>query len=148
MPSPSISSTFINHLHQSSPAPLQITFTTLKIHNYQNGQFLNQVERQHSRIVLQKMSCGHMAKINVLDNMVFRFSFQFRLPLAAQCHNLEMFSLPRPLDRGRLCVDTEKLELSFRIDAPDPSLRVEVVQLYEDICKLEELCAPLCRQTS
>lgn len=146
-PNPNPVQTISDFLHQSSPTPLQITFATLEITNHQNGQFLNRVQREQSRIVLQKMPCGRMAKINVLDNMVFRFSFQFRLPLAAKCHNLEMRSLPRPLDRGRLSVDNEKLVLSFRIDAPDPSLCVEVTQVYKDICKLEEFSAPLCGQT-
>lgn len=147
MPNPNPLQTITNHLHQSSPAPLQITFATLKIRNHQNRQFLNQVERRQSRIILQKMPFGHMAKINVPDNMVFRFSFQFRITYAAtEFHNLEMRSLPRPLDRGRLRVDNEKLVLSFRIDAPDPSLRVEVVQVYQDICKLEEFSAGMCGQ--
>jgi len=43
------------------------------------------------------------------------------------------------LDRGRLCLDEEKLVLSFRIDAPDPSLRVEVTHTYQGICNLERL---------
>ena len=147
MPNLPISYTFTDFLHQSSHTPLCITFATLEITNHQNGQFLNQVERRKSRIVLQKMPCGRMAKINVLDNMVFRFSFQFRLPLAAKCHNLEMRSLPRPLDRGRLSVDNEKLVLSFRIDAPDPLLRVEITHVYQSILSLEQFCTPLCGQT-
>nr|WP_288931475.1 hypothetical protein [uncultured Allomuricauda sp.] len=145
MPNPSIASTFTNHLHQTSIASLQITFATLKIRNQQNGQFLNQMQRQQSRIILQKMPCHNVAEITVVDNMVFRFSFQFRIPnTAAEFHNLEMLSLPRPLDRGRLCVDKEKLWLSFRIDAPDPSLCVEVTHVYQGICKLEQFCTPLC----
>ena len=142
-----ISYTFTDFLHQSSHTPLCITFATLEITNHQNGQFLNQVERRQSRIVLQKMPCGRMAKINVLDNMVFRFSFQFHIPNAGKFQNGEMLALPRPLDRGRLSVDNEKLVLSFRIDAPDPSLRVEVTHVYQDICKLEVFSAPLCGQT-
>ncbi|MEQ5790365.1 hypothetical protein J4E06_04825 [Muricauda sp. NFXS6] len=147
MPNLPISYTFTDFLHQSSHTPLCITFATLEITNHQNGQFLNQVERRQSRIVLQKIPQTGLAQMTVLDNLVFRFSFKFRLPLAAKCHNLEMRSLPRPLDRGRLCVDNEKLVLSFRINAPDPSLRVEVTQVYKDICKLEEFSAPLCGQT-
>ena len=50
-----------------------------------------------------------------------------------------MLSLPRPLDHGKLLVDEEKLMLSFRIDAPDPSLRVEVMHTYQGICDLKEL---------
>lgn len=147
MSNPSISSIFTNYFHQCSPAPLQITFATLAIRNHQNGQFLNQVERRQSRIVLQKMSSGRLAKINVLDNMVFRFSFQFRLFGAGNFHDMEMLSLPRPLDSGMFGVDKEKLWLSFRIDAPDPSLRVQVVHTYQNICKLEAFSEPLCGQT-
>ncbi|MDF0715243.1 hypothetical protein PY092_03690 [Muricauda sp. 334s03] len=139
MPSLPISSTFTNFLHQSSPAPLQVTFATLEIRNHQNGQFLNHLQRRQSRIILQKTACKDVAELTVLDNLVFRFSFQFRLPGVEQCHNMEMLSLLRPLDHGRLYVDEEKLQLSFRIDAPDPSLRVEVTHQYQDICHLERL---------
>lgn len=147
MPTRPISSTFTDFLHQSSPTPLQITFATLEITNHQNGQFLNRVQREQSRIVLQKMSQTGLAQMTVLDNLVFRFSFQFHIPNAGKFQNGEMLALPRPLDRGRLSVDNEKLVLSFRINAPDPSLRVEVTQVYKDICKLEVFSAPLCGQT-
>lgn len=142
-PHPNPVQTIRDYLHQSSPTPLQITFATLKIRNHQNGQLLNQVQRPQSRVILQKTPCSDIAEITVVDNMVFRFSFQFRLPRAAESHDIEMRSLPRPLDCGRLCMDKEKMVLSFRIDAPDPSLRVEVVQIYRDICKLEAFSAPL-----
>ncbi|MBW8242148.1 hypothetical protein K1F50_05010 [Muricauda oceani] len=143
MPSHPISSTLTNHLHQTSPAPLQITFATLAIHNSQNGQFLNHVHRPHSRIVLKKMPCQSLAELTVPDNLVFSFSFQFRIPKTQKFHHVEMLSLPRPLDHGKLFIDEEKLVLSFRIDAPDPSLRVEVTHTYLGICDLKELCAPV-----
>ena len=143
MPTLPILSTLTNYLHQSSPAPLQITFATLEIRNQQNGRLLNQVQRQRSRIILKKMPCNNVAEITVVDNMVFRFSFQFRMPSAAEFHDMEMLSLPRPLDQGSMSVDKEKLWLSFRIDAPDPSLRVEVTHVYQGICNLERLCTSL-----
>jgi len=137
MPSLPILSTFTNFLHQSSPAPLQITFASLEIRHYQNGQFLNYLQRPQSSINLQKLPCNALAELRVVDNLVFSFSFQFRLPGVRQCHDMEMLSLPRPLDRGRLYLDEEKLQLSFRIDAPDPSLCVEVTHMYQGICHLE-----------
>ena len=147
MPTRPISYTFTDFLHQSSHTPLCITFATLEITNHQNGQFLNQVERRQSRIVLQKMPCGRMAKINVLDNLVFCFSFQFLMPNAGKFHDGKMLCLPRPLDYGRLYVDKEKMVLSFRIDAPDPLLRVEITHVYQSILSLEQFCTPLCGQT-
>ena len=139
MPSNPISSIFNNFLLQTSPAPLQITFATLEIHNSQNGQFLNHVRRPHSRLILKKMPCSDVAELTVLDNLVFSFSFQFRMLQTKASHTIEMLSLPRPLDHGKLLIDEEKLILSFRIDAPDPSLRVEVMHTYQGICDLKEL---------
>jgi hypothetical protein len=130
-------------LHQSSPAPLEITFATLEIRNHQNRQFLNQVQKLQSRIILNKMPSNNLIEIRVLDNLVFSFSFQFQIPGAEEFQDIKMLSLPRPLDHGRLCVDHEKLLLSFRIDAPDPSLRVEVTHVYQVICNLEQLCTSL-----
>ncbi len=124
--------------------PLQITFAHLAICHYQNRQFLNQVQRQQGRIVLQKMPGTGLAKIAVPDNLVFSFCFQFRIPaMGGPYTDLEMLSLPRPLDHGRLCVDEEKLELSFRIDAPDPLLCVAVTQVYHGICNMERACTAL-----
>nr|WP_321416013.1 hypothetical protein [uncultured Allomuricauda sp.] len=142
-PYPSPIQTVKDFLHQTSPAPLQITFATLEIRHYQNGQFLNQVERPQSRIVLKKVPGGDVIKITVVDNLVFRFSFQLQMPRGHKFQDLEMLSLPRPLDQGSMCVDEEKLLLSFRIDAPDPLLRVEVTHTYQGICGLKELCTPV-----
>lgn len=144
MPTRPISATFTNFLHQSSPTPLQITFAALEICNHQNGQLLHRVHRPQSRIILQKLPQKRLAKLTVLDNLVFSFSFQFQIPNAQKFHDIKMLSLPRPLDQGRLYLDKEKLQLSFRIDAPDPTLRVEVTHVYQGILKLERHCTPLC----
>ena len=139
---PSISSTITNFLHQSPHSPLQITFATLEICSHQNEQLLHTVQRQQSRIIIQKMSQKGLAEITVLDNLVFSFSFQFQIPNTPTRHEVEMLSLPRPLDQGRWCMDEEKLQLSFRIDAPDPILRVEVTHVYQGILGIDRHCAP------
>jgi len=87
-----------------------------------------------------------LALMQELDNPVFSFSFQFRIPGAGEFHDSKMLSLPRPLDCGRLHLDKEKLLLSFKIDAPDPSLCVEVTHVYQSILTLERVGVPLCGQ--
>ncbi|MEE1961197.1 hypothetical protein V1387_00780 [Allomuricauda taeanensis] len=143
---PTISSIITNFLHQSSPAPLQITFVTLEICSHPNGALLHCVQRQQSRILLQQTPQKRLAEITVLDNLVFSFSFRFQLPGAPTCHEVDMCCLPRPLDQGRMYLDDEKLQLSFRIDAPDPSLRVQVTQVYRGILHLEHRQPTLCGQ--
>ncbi len=138
--------TITNFLHQTSPAPLQITFAALEICSHQNEALLHRVQRQHSRILLQQTPQKGLAEITVLDNLVFSFSFQFQLPKAPNFHEVAMLSLPRPLDQGRMYLDDEKLQLSFRIDAPDPSLRVQVTQVYRGILHLEHRQSTLCGQ--
>lgn len=139
MPTPSIVSTITDFLHQPSQDQLEITFAHLDIHNQQRGQWCNKVQRHQSRILLRKLPQNGLAEITVVDNLVFRFSFQFRIPDTQTCSNLEMLCLPRPLDQGRFSMDDEKLQLSFRIDAPDPALRVQVTQVYHRICHVERL---------
>ncbi len=146
MPPRPISSTFTNFLHQSPHTQLQITFASLEICNHQNGQLLHRVQRPQSRIILHKLPQKQLAGLTVLDNLVFSFSFQFRIPGTGRPFDMEMLALPRPLDQGRLYLDEEKLQLSFRIDAPDPTLRVRVTQVYQGILKLERHCTPLCGQ--
>lgn len=136
--------TITNFLHQSSLAPLQITFATLEICSQQNGALLHSVQRQQSRILLQQTPQKGLAEITALDNLVFSFSFQFQLPKAPNFHEVDMRCLPRPLDQGKLYLDDEKLQLSFRIDAPDPSLRVQVTQVYRGILHLEHRQPTLC----
>ncbi len=143
---PSISSTITNFLHQSSPVPLQITFAALEICSHQNGALLHRVQRKQSRILLQKTPQKGMGEITVLDNLVFSFSFRFQLPSVPTYHEVDIRCLPRPLDQGRLYLDDEKLQLSFRIDAPDPSLRVQVTQVYRGILHLEHRQPTLCGQ--
>lgn len=147
MPTRPISCTFTNFLHQSSQTQLQITFASLKICNHQHGQLLHKVQRPQSRIILQKLPQKGLAEITVLDNLVFSFSFQFQISKAKEFYDAEMLLLPRPLDQGRLYLDEEKLQLSFLIDAPDPTLRVRVTHVYQGILKLEQHCTPLCGQT-
>ena len=137
MPTTPILSTFTDFLHQSSPASLQITFANLTICHHQNGQFLNQVQRQYGHITLHKTLHQGVAELTVLDNLVFSFSFKFQMPNTEKIHDVEMLSLPRPLSHGKLYVDEEKLVLSFRIEAPDPSLCVAVTHVYKGICTLE-----------
>ncbi|MEO2050782.1 MAG: hypothetical protein ABGX00_03385 [Allomuricauda sp.] len=142
MPTPSIVSTITDFLHHPSQDPLQITFAHLEICNQQHGQWHKKMQRPQSRILLRKLS-QELAEITVVDNLVFRFSFQFHMPSTGEFHNLEMLCLPRPLAQGRMYMDDEKLQLSFRIDAPDPALHVQVTQVYHRICHMERLSKPL-----
>ncbi len=137
MPPIPVLSTFTDFLHQSSHAPLHITFANLTICHHQNGRYLNQVQRQHGHIMLHKTLYQGIAELTVLDNLVFSFSFKFHMPNTEKIHDVEMLSLPRPLSHGKLYLDEEKLVLSFTIDAPDPSLCVAVTHVYQSICKLE-----------
>jgi len=125
-------------LHHPSQDQLEITFAHLEICNQQHGQWCKKVQRPQSRILLRKLPQNGLAEITVMDNLVFRFSFQFRIPDTEACSNLEILHLPRPLDQGRMYMDDEKLQLSFRIDAPDPSLRVQVTQVYQGILGLQK----------
>lgn len=147
MPTLPIVSTFANFLTQSSHAPLQLTFAHLEIHNHRHGHLFNRVQRHRSRIILHKTSQKGLAELTVVDNLVFSFSFQFHLPQALKFQEVEMLSLPRPLDSGRLQLDEEKLQLSFRIDAPDPSLRIHVTLVYQGILELQRIYTPLCGTT-
>jgi hypothetical protein len=78
---------------------------------------------------------------------VFRFSLQCHISQTTDFRYMETLSLPRPLDQGSLHVDEEKLLLSFRIDAPDPLLRIQVTHTYQGIYRLEKFCTPFCGQS-
>ncbi|WP_127018622.1 hypothetical protein [Flagellimonas beolgyonensis] len=134
-------------LHHPSQDQLEITFSHLEIHNQQHGQWCKKVQRPQSRILLRKLPQNGLAEITVVDNLVFRFSFKFRIPISSEFNDLEMLCLPRPLDQGLLSMDDEKLQLTFRIDAPDPALHVQVTQVYQGILGLQRTFTPLYRST-
>ncbi|GLU43647.1 hypothetical protein [Allomuricauda sp. NBRC 101325] len=145
MPTPSILSIFSNYLQQDPKTSLQISFASLNILNYKGRQYLNQVQKHKSRIILLKLPHKHLAEITVLDNPVFSFSFQFLVPNNTEFHSGKMRSLPRPLNNGRYFMDEEKLVLTYTIDAPDPLLRVEVTHVYTGILGVEQFHTPLYR---
>ncbi|WP_420602832.1 hypothetical protein [Flagellimonas sp.] len=128
----------INTFFERSPAKaLEITFAQLKIDTYHNGQFLQQIQRPNCKIVLQKVVNNALAKMDVVDNLVFRFSFWFEKPTTENYFKGETLQLPRPLAEGTLQMDAEKLTLQFTIDAPDKNLQVHVRHIYTEIQRLE-----------
>jgi len=123
MPKPNLLQTLADFQAQSYFSSLKITFGVHDIINYRDGHSLNQAER----IIVVKTSKHHIAQIKVMDNLLFRFSFHISLPKILAGQTESMIQLPRPLEDGHLNIQNEKLELSFRIDAPknEPQLTVE-----------------------
>jgi hypothetical protein len=146
MPSSTIAYALTHFLHNRTHTQLQITFARLDICNSQNGRVLQRLPSRQGRIGFQKLS-PHLLQLDIMDSLVFRFSVQYPIPQPVNLNKMEPLSLPRPLDQGSLHVNEEKLVLSFRIDAPDPSLRIQVTHTYQGIYRLEEYCTPLCGQS-
>ena len=142
-PNPSPLQIIQDFLHQNSQDQLQITFAHLEIRNKQHGQLLHKVQRHQSRIILHKLPQNGLAEITVVDSLVFSFSFQFQIPKSLGVYEGNMLCLPRPLDQGKLYVDAKKLQLSFRIDAPDPALRIDVTLTYQGILDLAGMPIPV-----
>ncbi|MEM8765308.1 MAG: hypothetical protein AAGD88_15925 [Bacteroidota bacterium] len=133
MPKPNLLQTLADFQAQSYFSSLKITFGVHDIINYRDGHLLNQAEKRKSRIIVVKTSKHHIAQIKVMDNLLFRFSFHISLPkiLAGQTEN--MIQLPRPLEDGHLRIQDEKLELSFRIDAPESEPQLTVEHCYAEV---------------
>ncbi|GAB4508650.1 MAG: hypothetical protein Tsb004_07550 [Allomuricauda sp.] len=143
MPTPTIASALTHFLHHSTHNQLQITFASLSICNSQQGKLLHRLPSRQGRIGFQKLSL-QLLQLDIMDSLVFRFSVQCHISQTTDFRNMETLSLPRPLDQGSLQVDEEKLVLSFRIDAPDPLLRIQVTHTYQGIYRLEKYCTPFC----
>ncbi|WP_306012379.1 MULTISPECIES: hypothetical protein [unclassified Allomuricauda] len=142
-PNPNPSQTITDFLHHSTHTQLQITFASLNICNSQHGKLLQRLPSRQGRIGFQKLS-PQLLQLDIMDSLVFRFSVQCHIPQTTNLNDMGPLSLPRPLDQGSLYVDEEKLVLSFRIDAPDPQLRIQVTHTYQGIHRLEKFCTPLC----
>ncbi|TAI48030.1 hypothetical protein [Flagellimonas allohymeniacidonis] len=122
--------TLASFQEETSTAALQLTFGTHQIVNYHNGMLLNRMQRQNSRLVLHKTEPSHLAKMEVVDSLVFQFSFLFEAHALYKYQKGQNICLPRPLVDGRLQIWPQQLELSFRIGAPDPSLCVHILHTY------------------
>ncbi|NYJ25973.1 hypothetical protein [Allomuricauda sp. ARW1Y1] len=142
-PNANLIQTLTHFLHHSTHTQLQITFASLNICNSQHGKLLQRLPSRQGRIGFQKLS-PQLLQLDIMDSLVFRFSIQCPIHQPVNLSDMGPLSLPRPLDQGSLYVDEEKLVLSFRIDAPDPLLRIQVTHNYQGIYRLEEYCTPLC----
>ncbi len=145
-PNPNPLQAITDFLHHSTHTQLQITFTSLNICNSQQDKLLHRLPSRQGRIGFQKLS-PQLFQLDIMDSLVFRFSIQCPIPQPVNLNTMGPLSLPRPLDQGSLHVNEEKLVLSFRIDAPDPLLRIQVTHTYQGIYRLEEYCTPLCGQS-
>ncbi|SNY99692.1 hypothetical protein [Flagellimonas pacifica] len=117
---------------------LKITFRQLEIDTYHSGEFLKRIQKPNDRIIIRKLKTGSLAKMDVVDNIAFRFSFRFATPTSHLFYESEMQQLPRPLAQGSLEMNTEKLVLEFIIDALDKELLVKVRHSYTQILGLNE----------
>ncbi|MFN3137618.1 MAG: hypothetical protein ACE37L_08015 [Allomuricauda sp.] len=142
-PNPNPLQAITDFLHHSTHTQLQITFARLDICNSQNGKLLQRLPSRQGRIGFQKLS-PQLLQLDIMDSLVFRFSLQCHIYQTTNLNDMGPLSLPRPLDQGSLRVDEEKLVLSFRIDAPDPQLRIQVTHTYQGIYHLEKFCTPFC----
>ncbi|WP_421806435.1 hypothetical protein [Flagellimonas sp.] len=142
-PNANLIQTLTHFLHHSTHTQLQITFASLNICNSQQGKLLHHLPSRQGRIGFQKLS-PQLLQLDIMDSLVFRFSLQCLITQTTNLNDMGPLSLPRPLDQGSLYVDEEKLVLSFRIDAPDPQLRIQVTHTYQGIYHLEKFCTPLC----
>ena len=143
MPTIPILPTIQDFLHKSPYASLELTFGTHLVLNSQNHRPFYPVQKQNSRIVINKKPKKGLAQMVVVDNLVFNFSFGFIPPKEQEFYLGAMLHLPSPLDKGHLHMDAEQLTLSFRIYARDPEWRIYVSQTYADISNLEKFSTPL-----
>lgn len=134
--------TLTHFLTQSPYTALEITFGQHQIQNHQNGQLLHTLHKQQSRLVINKIPNPGLAQMVVVDNLLFNFSFLFPKPGNPLYYKGSMLQLPRPLDQGQLQITPNTLYLSFRIDAPDPTLSVQVAHYYQEPCALERFREP------
>ena len=56
--------------------------------------------------------------MEVLEHLVFQFSFWFAAPTDLNHYQSGALVLPKPLSKGILTIDAEKLQLEFTIDTP------------------------------
>ena len=122
----------INHFIENNvQTSLMITFETLEITIYKNELPLHRLTNQNARIFIKKSLSPHLLQMEVMDNLVFNFSFLFTIPNSTENHASKMIQLPKPLNKGNLWVDENNLELEFKLDTPNEDLNLLANHFYK-----------------
>jgi len=117
-------------LDQRPNASLEITFAYLDIHLFNENKLLNRIVRENAKLRIHTPPSPGMPQMEVLDHLVFQFSFWFGLPTSKFPFESNALGMPRPLARGFLQINTDELDLQFTIEAPDPKLHILVQHCY------------------
>ena len=117
-------------LDNPSPKSLEIVFDTLEIQTFTKGMFLHSKIKKAGKIRVHMAEQNGMPQMEVLDHLVFQFSFQFPHPKDLPFFETTALVLPRPLTNGFLRMDSEKIQLEFTIDAPNENSQVHVKHFY------------------
>ncbi|MEM9650023.1 MAG: hypothetical protein AAF969_16210 [Bacteroidota bacterium] len=129
--------TVIRHFFATeNPRSLELVFPELHIVLFHNGIPFHTVTKTGARLRIQKLRHSNMAKMWVLDHLVFRFSFCFTIPCSTLPHLCSMEQLPGPLANGLLRLDQDGLVLEFLIAAPSKELQVQVQHRYSGEIRL------------
>lgn len=109
---------------------LVIHFPTLQIKTFQHGACLQNVLLKDRRLRFVKTKDPKLLRVQVLDNLVFRFSFVFSIAAFLEGNKICARKLPCPLEKCWIQLHKDAVSLGFWIDGPDPNLRVYVEQMY------------------
>ncbi len=107
-----------------------IHFPHLQIKTFQHNERLQTISLCDRRLRFVKTQPPTMLRVQVMDNLVFRFSFVFSVEALQINKKVCAQKLPRPLEKGWIRIQHNKVQLGFWIDGPDPNLRVYVNQQY------------------
>ncbi|NDV15234.1 hypothetical protein GO009_04285 [Muricauda sp. TY007] len=125
-------------LNQTTVTTLELTFSSLEIHSVFNDRLLHELTKPNGKIRIYYQKQPESAQMEVLDNLVFQFSFGFILPNTATVYQSNMLHLPRPLMDGKLLLDAEQLLLEFMIHTPNKEHKILVKHRYTHIVEISK----------
>lgn len=120
-------------LEQQKAKPLELVFGTLVIKTYVKGGLLHKMVKKEGRLHIFRAEKPGFARMEVLDNLVFRFSLLFPYPDTKNFYENDALELPRPLAEGYLKMAGNTIQLEFTIDARNENERVQVRHFYTNL---------------
>ena len=126
-------------VHQDRSTALELTFSSLEIHSFLNGRLLHVLTKPQGKVRIHPQKQQRLPQMDVLDNLVFQFSFGFAVPNSAPVYQSSMLYLPRPLMDGALKLDSEQLLLEFVIDTPNKDHRIQIQHRYTRMMEVRQL---------
>ena len=104
------------------PATWELSFDSLEIFAQYEGREYNCGHRPSGNLLLHTQPDSAVAQMEVMDHIMFSFTFSWTQPKVIDYYLLPMKNLEKPLSCGILSITPDQLTLTFVLEEKDKAL--------------------------